>query len=226
MRRAKREYQEKPIMPLTFYAMSGSPYAWRVWLALEHKQLPYELKMLSFDAGDLSKPDFVALNPLRKVPVIVDGDLVLYESAAIVEYLEDKSPGEPRLFSADITQRAIQRRMVREVDQYFNAGLEFLTEEVLFTPKHRWSKTYIGKACDRIKDELAVWEPRFGDRFLTGDVSAADFTLFPQLALIRRIGERNAGLLPADLIAPAAAWMGRMDALPITQKTWPPHWKK
>jgi glutathione S-transferase len=213
-------------MALTFYAMSGSPYAWRVWLALEHKALPYELKMLSYDAGDLSKPQFAVLNPRRKVPVIVDGDLVVYESAAIVEYLEDKAPGEPRLFSADVKRRAVERRMVREVDQYFSAALEYLVSEVLFTPKHRWSKSYITEACDRIKQELGVWAPRFGDGYLAGDLSAVDFSLYPQLALIRRIGERNAGVLPEGLIgAPVAAWMQRMDALPATQKTWPPHWK-
>ena len=38
---------------ITFYYGSGSPYAWRVWLALEHKQLAYELKTISFSAGDL-----------------------------------------------------------------------------------------------------------------------------------------------------------------------------
>jgi glutathione S-transferase len=42
-------------MSISFYCGSGSPYAWRVWLALEHKQLAYDLKMLSFSAGDLSK---------------------------------------------------------------------------------------------------------------------------------------------------------------------------
>src|SRR5229473_6821470 len=89
-------------MALAFYYASGSPYAWRVWLALEHKGIPYEMKTLSFDAGDLRKPEFLKLNPRHRVPVIVDDGFVLYESAAIVEYLEDREPGEPRLFSADL----------------------------------------------------------------------------------------------------------------------------
>ena len=38
-------------MALTFYYASGSPFAWRVWLALEHKQLAYEHKVMSFSAG-------------------------------------------------------------------------------------------------------------------------------------------------------------------------------
>jgi glutathione S-transferase len=42
-------------MAVTLHYASGSPYAWRVWLALEHKGVPYELRTLSFDAGDLRR---------------------------------------------------------------------------------------------------------------------------------------------------------------------------
>ena len=65
-------------MAVDFYYASGSPYAWRVWLALEHKGAAYKRTTLSFDAGDLKTPKFQALNPRRKVPVLVDDDFVLY----------------------------------------------------------------------------------------------------------------------------------------------------
>ena len=58
--------------------------------------------MLSFDKGDLKTPEFRALNPRGRVPVIVDDGFALFESAAIVEFLEDKQPGEARLFSANL----------------------------------------------------------------------------------------------------------------------------
>ena len=83
-------------MSIVLYYGSGSPYAWRVQLALEHKALPYERKVLSFSAGDTRKPEFLALNPRHRVPVIVDGDFVLYESNAIVEYLDEAYPGTRR----------------------------------------------------------------------------------------------------------------------------------
>ena len=92
-------------MALTLYYLSGSPYAWRVWLALEHKRMAYELKTLSYDAGDFKKPEFASLTPRHKVPVLVDDGFVLWESAAILEYLEEKQP-EPRLFAAELRQRA------------------------------------------------------------------------------------------------------------------------
>ena len=99
-------------MALTLYYGSGSPYAWRAQFALEHKALPYELKVLSFTAGDTRKPEFVALNPRHQVPTLVDGDFVLYESNAIMEYLDEAYPGRGApLFPGDAQSRAIVRRL-------------------------------------------------------------------------------------------------------------------
>jgi glutathione S-transferase len=213
-------------MALTFYYASGSPYAWRVWLALEHKGVPYQLRRLSFDTGDLKKPEFLALNPRHRVPVIVDDGLALYESAAIVEYLEDKWPGEPRLFSTDLRQRAVQRRMVREADQYFAEAMERLVDAVHFTPQEHWSEERIAGAAADIQKELAMWETAIAGDYLAGALSAADFTLYPQVALALRIAGRKPGLEAANLIGlKMTAWTRRMEVLPCTQKTWPPHWK-
>jgi len=203
-------------MALDFYYASGSPYAWRVWLALEHKRIPHNWKLLSFDAGDLQKPSFHALNPREKVPVIVDDGFALYESSAILEYLEDKQP-DPRLFSADLRERATQRRMVREADAYFAEAMEHLLEPI--TEK---------KPADSapMRTEIARWEAALTGEFLAGALSAADFTLYPMAALLQRYGKRNLQAMPADLIPPRlAAWMTRMAAMDIVQKTRPPHWK-
>ena len=84
-------------MTLEIYWGSGSPFAWRVLLAAELKRIPYESKLLEFSKGDLKTPEFLALNPRGKVPVIRDGDFVLAESMAILAYLDRKQP-EPPLF--------------------------------------------------------------------------------------------------------------------------------
>jgi glutathione S-transferase len=213
-------------MALTLYYLSGSPYAWRVWLALEHKRIPCGVKTMSYDAGDFKRPDFLALNPRHRVPVIVDDGFALYESAAILEYLEDKQPDGPPLFSSDLRQRAVQRRMVREADQYFATALEHLVEAVLFTPQERWSEESIAAARADIKQELAMWETMIAADYLAGPLSAVDFTLFPQIALVRRMDKRRPGIWSADLLGPRmSAWMNRMEALAVVQATWPPHWK-
>jgi glutathione S-transferase len=213
-------------MALTLYYLSGSPYAWRVWLALEHKRIPYGLKTMSYDAGDFKRPDFLALNPRHRVPLIVDDGFALYESAAIVEYLADKHPGAPPLFSSDLRERAVQRRMVREADQYFATALEHLVDAVLFTPPERWSDERIAAARSDIRDELARWETTIAGDYLAGPLSAVDFTLFPQIALVHRMDKRKPGAWSADWLGPKMnGWVNRMETLACGQATWPPHWK-
>ena len=84
-------------MSLVFYYGSGSPFAWRVWLALEHKGIAYEAKRLSFDKGETKTPEFRAINPRGKVPVIVHDGKPVRESLVILDYLEEVWPASPLL---------------------------------------------------------------------------------------------------------------------------------
>ncbi len=116
-------------MSLVLYYGSGSPWAWRAQFALEHKALPYERKVLSFSAGDTRKPEFVALNPRHRVPVLVDDDFVLYESNAIVEYVDEAYPGRGApLFPGDARTRAVTRRLIMETDNYFGEAVDPLVD--------------------------------------------------------------------------------------------------
>src|SRR3954463_12656051 len=64
-------------MAVDFYHGHGSPFSWRVWLALEAKNIPYELKVLSFQSEDTKKPEFRAINPRGQVPTVVDGGFAM-----------------------------------------------------------------------------------------------------------------------------------------------------
>jgi glutathione S-transferase len=212
-------------MAITFYYGSGSPYAWRVWLGLEHKQLAYDLKTVSFSSGDLRKPEFLAINPRHRVPALVDDGFSLYESAAILEYLDEKYPGA-RLFPSDVRERAIVRRLVREADEYFAEAMDELLDEILFKPKEKWQEEHIARGRQRLADELAVWETLIRGEFLAGALSAADFALYPMVALTLRCEKKKPDLALRSLFGPKlTAWMQRMEALPCVGKTWPPHWK-
>jgi glutathione S-transferase len=212
-------------MAVVFYYGSGSPYAWRVWLALEHKRIPYEQKTVSFSAGDLRKPEFLAINPRHKVPAIVDEGFSLYESTAIVEYLDEKYPA-PKLFPGDVRQRALARRMVQEADQYYAVAMEVLVDQVLFTPPDKWDPNQIAKGREAVAQELVLWESLLRGDYLAGELSAADFTLYPLIALTLRIEKKKTDLDVRGMIGPkVAAWMKRIESLPYFQKTWPPHWK-
>src|SRR5215210_7137745 len=106
-------------MALKFYYGSGSPFGWRVWLALEHKGIPYERFTLSFGEGQTKTAEYLAISPRGKVPSIVDRDFKLYESDAIVEYLDERFTDGPPLFPKDVEGRAVARRIVRESDNLY-----------------------------------------------------------------------------------------------------------
>jgi glutathione S-transferase len=214
-------------LALTLYYGSGSPYAWRVQLALEHKALTYELKVLSFSAGDTRKPEFLALNPRHQVPVIADGDFTLYESNAIVEYIDEAYPGRGSpLFPGDVKARALIRRLILEVDDYGYAAFSKVLEEAFWKkPEERDSKV-IAEARQASIDELGSFAKAMRGDFLAGPLSAADFALYPMTALLKR-AQIKLPDLDADAMLPPAikAWKARIEALPYFGKTVPPHWK-
>lgn len=216
--------------PLIFYFGSGSPYAWKVWLALEHKKLTYETRRLSFDNGDLKTDEFTAINPRQKVPALVDNGFAMYESVAILEYLEDRFPdsGEP-LWPKDVQARAVARRRAAEVVAYIDPINDRIFDEFFGTDGR--DETLNAVAIDATKKalstELAHVEDWLDEFYLAGEnLTGADFTLYPYLAFLGRIDVRKPGhnlhaLVPRKL----TAWMERIEALPYFEKTYPPHWR-
>lgn len=76
---------------LKFYYNPLSVVARRVWVALLEKQIPFELVLVNLD-GDQFDDDFTAINPLGRIPAILDNGLRVVESLAILDYLEAKYP--------------------------------------------------------------------------------------------------------------------------------------
>lgn len=215
-------------MSIKFYYGSGSPYAWRVQLALEHKALPYERTILSFSAGDTKKPEFIALNPRHTVPTLVDDGFVLYESNAITEYLEDAYPGRGSpLFPGDPKSRATVWRLMMEVDNYVSKAIDGVMTYVFWTKPEEREPQKLVDARTAVKEEFAQMSRYFKGDFLVGPLSAADFSLYPMVAFMYRarvkLPDFDAdGLLTAEL----KRWKTRIEALPYFEQTIPPHWKE
>jgi glutathione S-transferase len=215
-------------MPLILYFGSGSPYAWRAQLALEHKALAYELKVLSFSAGDTRKPEFMALNPRHQVPVLVDGDFVLYESNAIVEYVDEAYPGRGApLFPGDVKTRAIVRRIILEVDNYFSKAADTLLDQAFWKKPEERDAQKIADGRKAIVEELGLFSRAMRGEYLAGPLSAADFAFYPLIAFMYRAQKMKLPDLDADgmLTPELRAWRQRIEALPYFDKTVPPHWK-
>jgi glutathione S-transferase len=71
-------------MGIEIFAISGSPFAWRVQLALEVKGVPYVTRILERSKGEHRAPEYLAINPRGRVPTLRDGDTVVCESIAIL----------------------------------------------------------------------------------------------------------------------------------------------
>ena len=210
---------------MKFFYGSGSPFAWRVQLALEEKKLAYEPVLLSFQAGDLKKPDYLKISPHGKVPALVDDGLALYESQAIVEYLEERYPERP-LLPRDPAARARARIEELECVLYFSETFRQLGRQVFFTPAEQRDEKAIGEARAAVRKEIEQLETRAtGQRrdFIAGtELTRADLTWLPFIELAARAGvDLDAGKTPW-----LAAWRTRMRARPSYDRSYPPHWRK
>jgi glutathione S-transferase len=213
-------------MALTFYYGSGSPFAWRVFLALEYKRIPYTLRVLSFSQRENKTPEFLAINPRGKVPAIVDDDFALYESSAILEYLDERYTEGPRLFPSGMRDRAIVRRLIDEVDLYLGRPIDEMALQIYFKKPDDWEGGVIETGRFQALEELARLEAIAKQPFLAGELSAADFVLYPFLATQRRLELRKPDLGLVAAVGPKLAAIARgVETLPYFEKTIPPHWK-
>lgn len=212
-------------MAISFYYGSGSPFSWKVWLALEHKQLPYALNVLSLQQGEQKKPEYLAINPRGKVPALIDDGCAIWDSTAIVEYLEERYP-ERQLLPCDLQQRASARRIVAEANQHLYPVVRRLLEQTLFRQDGGGDAIEIALALEDLQRELSYFEVVLQGDYFADQLSLADFTLYPMLALIKRLHDKQPQHAAGALLGPKlAAFMQRIEQLSYFAQTFPPHWK-
>jgi glutathione S-transferase len=209
---------------IRFYYGSGSPFSWRVQLVLEEKGLAYEPVLLSFEKAEHKSPEHLARSPHGKVPALADDGVVLYESSAIVEYLEEKHPVPP-LLARDPGARARVRIEELECLLYFADRFIAVARQVFFTPPDRRDPAAIEAARAEVREQLSGLETRAsarGGEYLLGELSRADFTWIPFVEIAGRAG--------VDVEAAGTPWLvgwrSRMRARPSYERSYPPHWRK
>jgi glutathione S-transferase len=215
-------------MALTFHHGHGSPYSWRVWLALEHLGLPYELEVISFSDKDQLKPGFVALNPRHQVPTIVHDGFALWESLAILEYLDEIVPAR-RLYPGTAQERARIRRLIREDEEHLDGkGLTPIYDELYKRPEGEApDEARLEAARRKLVEEMEYFGRELRGPFLAGaEPTAADFVMYPDIAYVKRIGAKKPASKLEGILPPAIAqWAARIEALPFFGRTFPPHWR-
>ncbi len=128
-------------MKLYTFFQSGSAYRVRIALAL--KQIDYEPNYVVGGRGstDLKQPEYLKLNPSAAVPTLIDGDTVLTQTMAIIEYLEETYPQPPLLpddRAGRARVRAIAQAMVSDTHPLSTARVIDYLDGDLALPKEQW----------------------------------------------------------------------------------------
>ena len=219
-------------MAITLYWGSGSPFAWRVMLALEHKRLPYESVLLHFDKQEHQSPQMLRMNPRGRVPVLKDGDYVVFESVAVLYYLDVKYK-DPPLFGLTPEEAGVIMRVICEFQAYAEPSLQKICNAI-FEGRVKEEYEQLTDAMHVVAREARTIEGRLSkEEWIVGaNYSAIDMVIFPWIQLVRRAltqpgaAELGARFLPMDHNYPALArWIQRIEALPGYENTYPPHWR-
>ncbi|HVY81390.1 MAG TPA: glutathione S-transferase family protein, partial [Steroidobacteraceae bacterium] len=121
-------------MAIDVYWGSGSAYAWRVLLALEYKRLAYTSHLLRFSKQEHKSPQMLAMNFRGRVPVLKDGDYVVFESLAVLYYLDRKYP-EPPLFGRSPEEAGVIMRVICEYQAYAEPHLMKIVDAYFTRPQ-------------------------------------------------------------------------------------------
>jgi glutathione S-transferase len=167
---------------MKLYSGKRSPNARKVRLLAKELDLPLEIVSPDFVKGELRSPEFLALNPNGKIPVLDDDGFVLWESCAILRYLAEKRP-ERNLVPSDQRRRAV-------VDQWLFWWAAHCEPALLQLVFQKMVKPFLklGGADERLvaasETELARYLPILdkqleGKGHIAGDLSIADFAIAP-----------------------------------------------
>lgn len=175
---------------IKLYSYFRSSAAYRVRIALNLKHIEHRLEFVNLLEAEEQQAIYAELNPQKLVPILEHDEYLLYQSMAILEYLEETFP-EPALLPFDSALRAEVRALANviacdihplnnlRVLKYLSEDLDIGEEEKL-----RWYRHWVAQGFDAIEKRLAA----FSDgRFCFGDTPGmADAVLIPQVYNARR----------------------------------------
>jgi glutathione S-transferase len=200
---------------LRLYHHPLSTFTRRVRIALLEKHIAAELVEVDLAAREHRGPKYLALNPYGRVPTLQDGDFVLYESTAILEYLEATHP-EPALAPADPQGRALVSMHMKLCDLQMSRHTGTIIFAKRFLPRDRWDEPAMAQAKREIEKHLGILEMQLqGTEYLVANCyTLAEVCYTPFV-----------DFLPLMEINPppgVAAWVARMLGRASAQATRPP----
>jgi glutathione S-transferase len=203
---------------LTLYSTPLSANGRKALAVARHLGLEPRIELVNVYRGEGRTPEFLAIHPAGKVPVLVDGDFVLTESNAILQYLSE-AHGEHRLWSREPRRRAdIARWLFWEASQWQPAFVpvlsgfvgRLLVPQLAHTPEQpvNWDDAAFQAVVGRLDAHL------HGREFVAGaGLTIADFSLAGMAMFLRPAG------FPFELFPALDAWYARIEAIPAWRAT-------
>ena len=186
-----------------------SSWSMRPWLALRASNIPFEETFIPLYTGAPDKQRILDISPAGKVPILVDGDVTVWDSLAIIEYLAEKFP-DKKLWPEDRAARARARAISAEM----HSGFAALRNECGMN-LHRpiGAVALSAEAQGNVARVQEIWTEclsRYGGPFLFGAFSGADAMYGP---VVHRFRTYAIGVTPV-----AARYMEAMQGLPAFQE--------
>jgi len=188
----------------------------RVQIALREKGIDHEEVVVDLPGGALNTAEFRRLNPFGQVPVLRDGETVISESIAILEYLEETHP-EPALMPAEPKARALTRQLMLWSGDYLTPAWKAWIAP-LFDDNVRRDDPAVVQGRVAIAAHLDVLAERLGSaHWLTGEFSLADVCYAPFVTTLGMLGLDD--LLRERVVV--RDWIERLSARPSVRATEP-----
>lgn len=191
-------------MAIVLYDAVPSANSDRVKIVLKEKRLAYERVTLDLRKLEQKKPEFLRLNPYGKVPVLVDGEKVLFESCIINEYLDESYP-DPPLMPKDAYLRARGRIVVDYMLNFLQPDWTPFRMEMLKQPGDR-DANVLDRKRPVLLERLRYIEAALGEQpFFLGSFGLTDIDVWPRFVLMEAYA-----VLPHPAFPRLNGWLERM----------------
>jgi glutathione S-transferase len=202
---------------INLHVFPPSPRAFKVLAAATHLGVEYSLRFVDLTKGEQNTPEFAALNPNRKIPVLEEDGFLLWESNAILQYLASKKP-ESGLLPTDARARAdVTRWQCWDLAQWDPACATLIFENLVKKLFQRGEPdpNEIARGLERFQKVAPVLDAHLqGRKFITGEMpTVADFSIGAPLNLARAAG------IPLDQYPEIRRWHATLCELPAWRKT-------
>ena len=183
-----------------------------LWL-LEELELPYELNKMEFHPKDLKSDEHRARHPLGRIPVLEDGDTMIWESGAIAEYILERHKNGGLKPAVDAPEYPAYLQWFHYCEGMVMPPVNTIVVHTLLLPPDRRDETVLGQAQRLLSKSLAPVDAALeGKDYLIGTFSAADTMLGHAAVMSNRLG------CVSDEMANLKTYTARLEARPAFQK--------